>query len=350
MLKNTFFYKLSHWEYWSTYMFYLPNIPYVTYLAIKAKSPVFYTATNPAIKNSGDGTESKYKTVQLIPEKYRPKSVLVTPNESFKTVLKNISTEKVTFPLIAKPDIGFRGMLVKKINSENELEKYLEKYPLNIIIQEFITYKNECGILYYRLPNEEKGRVTSFTLKKFSTVIGDGKLTLSELILADDRAKIYYDLFKDIHKENMLLIPNKGKEILLTAIGNHSKGTEFLNGNNLINDALIDTIDTINKQINGWYYGRLDIKYNTFEELIKGDNFKILEINGIISEATHVFDANKYSYFDAIKAIKDHWTIVYKIATTNHKLYNVKYAKTFTFLKEMKDLRRYVKKVKKLNL
>ncbi len=348
MSRKVFFHKLSNWEYWPTFMFYLPNIPYVIYLAIKAKSPVFYTATNPEIKNSGDGTESKYKTIQLVPEKYRPKTVLVTPNEHFKTVLKNIEAEKIKFPLIAKPDIGFRGMLVEKINSENELKEYLKKYPLNIIIQEFITYKNECGIFYYRLPNEKKGTITSITLKKFSTVIGNGKSTLSELILADERAKIYFDLFQEIHKENMLLTPNDSEEILLTAIGNHSKGTEFLSGNDLISDKLINTIDSINKQINGWYYGRLDIKYNTIEKLENGEDFKILEINGIISEATHVFDSKKYSYFDALKAIKNHWKIVYKIATINHKLYGVKYAKTFAFLKDMKGLRSYIKTIKKM--
>ncbi len=350
MNRKKFLHKLSNWEYWSTYMFYLPNIPYVTYLAIKAKSPVFYTATNPVIKNSGDGTESKYKTIQLIPEKYRPKTVFISPKEVFKSVINKIEKAEIKFPLIAKPDVGFRGMLVKKIYSENELEEYLKKYPLDIIIQEFITYKNECGILYYRLPNEEKGTITSITLKKFSTVIGDGISTLSELILADERAMLYYDLYQDIHKENMLLVPEKNKEILLTAIGNHSKGTEFLGGNELISNKLIDTIDTINKEINGWYYGRLDIKYNSFKELEKGESLKILEINGIISEPTHVFDSKKHSYFDAVKAINNHWKIVYNIATINHKVYGVKYAKTTTFLKEMQNLKNYIKKVKRLSL
>lgn len=350
MSRKIFFHKLSNWEYWPTFMFYLPNIPYVIYLAIKAKSPVFYTATNPRIKNSGDGTESKFKTTLLIPKKHRPKTILATPKQRFSTIQKNIATEKIKFPLIAKPDIGFRGMLVKKINSENELKEYLKKYPIDIIIQEFISLKNECGIFYYRLPNEKSGTITSITLKKFSTVIGNGKSTLSELILEDKRAKIYYDIFQDIHKENMNLVPRKNKEISLTAIGNHSKGTQFKNGNRLISNELIKIISEIEQQIDGWFYGRLDIKYDTFEKFINNKKFKILEINGIISEPTHVFDARTYSYFDAVKAIREHWKIVYKIATTNHKFYNIEYAKTFDFIKEMKELKGYIKKVKILNL
>ncbi len=341
--------KLLHWEYWPTPLFYIPNLPTAFYLAIKARNPVFFTAVNPAIKNSGDGMESKYKTIQLIPEQYRPKTILVAPNENFETTLKNIELAQITFPLIAKPDVGFRGILVQKINSESELKKYL-KYPLDIILQEFISYKNECGIFYHRIPNEKKGTITSITLKKFLTVIADGTSTLSGLILADKRARLYYTILKEIHQDDLFSIPKKGEEILLTVIGNHSKGTQFIDGNHLINEKLSQMIDTINHQINGWYYGRLDIKYDSFEKLMNGKDFKILEINGIISEATHVFDSSQNSYFSAVKAINKHWKIIYKIGTINNKINNIQYTKASEFIKEMMALRKYSKKIKKLGL
>ena len=117
MKNNHFFYKLFHWEYWPSFLFYLPNIPLALYLAIKAKSPVFFSATNPAIKNSGNGMESKFDTLQLIPEALRPKSILVKPTESYVSIKKRIKDSYIEYPLIAKPDIGFRGLLVKKINT-----------------------------------------------------------------------------------------------------------------------------------------------------------------------------------------------------------------------------------------
>lgn len=86
--------------------------------------------------------------------------------------------EKIEYPLIAKPDIGFRGLLVKKIENESELKSYIQKYDINIIIQEYINCKNECGIFYHRHPNEEKGVITSITLKKFLNITGDGSSTL----------------------------------------------------------------------------------------------------------------------------------------------------------------------------
>jgi D-alanine-D-alanine ligase-like ATP-grasp enzyme len=342
--------KLKNWEYWPTYMFYVPNLPYAFYLALKAKSLTFYTAANPILKSSGNGTESKFESLQHIPKKYKPKTILVSPSENLDAVLEKIELEKIEFPLIVKPDIGFRGLLVQKINTEIELKKYLKKYPLNIIIQEFIKYKNECGIFYYRLPNEKTGHITSITLKKFLSIIGDGKSTLSELILNDERASIYYDIFKDIHREELNLIPKKNKEVLLSSIGNHSKGTQFKNGNGLISDELTTIIQEIEQHIEGWNYGRLDIKYDTFDKVLSDKKFKILEINGIISEPTHVFDASTYSYFDALKAIRKHWKILYNVSTTNHELGNVEYIKPMKFLNDALELRTYIKRVKELSL
>ncbi len=344
------FHRLTNWEHWPSYMFYLPNIPYSFYLALKARNLVFFTATNPAIKNSGNGMESKYETIKMIPEAYKPKTVFIKTETAFKTILKKIDLNSIDFPLIAKPDIGFRGVLVQKIDSKNELKVYFESNPIDIIIQEFILYPKECGIFYYRLPNEKSGTITSITLKKFLSVLGDGHKTLSELILNDKRAYLYFEILKKIHGDTLESIPKKGDEVTLTVIGNHSKGTEFIDGNHLINKKLTEAIDKISHQIEGWFYGRLDIKYESIEKLMKGKNFTILEINGIISEPTHIYDSSKNSYFDAVRTIKNHWKIIYQVATNNHKQQNVAYANTMEFCKEMIALKKYAKKLNKLRL
>ncbi len=328
-------------------MFYVPNLPYVFYLAARAKHTAFFSAANPALKSAGNGTESKYDTILLVPEKHRPKTILAKANSDFNTVLKNIEKEKIAFPLIAKPDIGFRGLLVQKIYSEKELKSYLNEYPINTLIQEFLDEKNECGIFYHRNPNSKKGKISSITLKRFLSVIGDGTSTLKELILADERAMLYIDLFEKIHQKEIDLIPKKGKKMALTAIGNHSKGTEFINGNHLISTALEKTFDTLSTTIPGWFYGRIDVKYNSFKELENG-NYKILEINGIISEPTHIYDSTNYTYFKALKSIRTHWKYVFNVATINHKNYGIPYKSSRKFITEMIELRAYIKKIKNL--
>lgn len=330
-------------------MFYLPNVPYAFYLAYKAKHLAFFSATNPCIKSSGNGTESKYETILLVPEKHRPKSVLIKPNTDFEIVCKNIQEQKINFPLIAKPDIGFRGLLVEKIASKDALKNYLEKYAIDIIIQEFLDYENECGIFYHRNPKNDSGKISSLTLKRFLSVTGDGTSTLKELILADERAKLYIELFSKIHQDKLTGIPVKNKVIKLTAIGNHSKGTQFINGNHLISDKLTTTFDKLSKSIPGWYYGRIDLKYNTFEELEEGIDFKILEINGIIAEPTHIYDSQNYTYLKALKAIRTHWKSLFTIAITNHRNFNTPYKDSISFLNEIILLKKYTKKIKRLS-
>ena len=338
--------KAFHWEYWPSSLFYIPNLPYAFYLAAKAKHPAFFSVANPSIKSSGNGTESKFATLALIPEKYKPKTILHVAESSIFDTLEKLKTAKIEYPLIAKPDIGFRGLLVQKINSETELINYLEKYPLHIVIQEFIAYKNECGIFYLRNPNEENGKITSVTLKKFLMVIGDGTSTLKELIVKDKRASLYLDFLVEIHQEDLKRIPNFGEEVKLSVIGNHSKGTQFLNGNHLINNKLQSTFDDLSKNINGWFYGRIDLKYNDFAEVENGSDFKILEINGIISEPTHIYDAENSSYLKALKAIRTHWKSLYDISVINHKNNNIPYKSSKEFISEMFQLRAYTKKVK----
>jgi hypothetical protein len=342
--------KYTNWEYWPPYMFYLPVVPYAFYLALKSKSFGFFSAVNPAFEGSGNGFESKYTTVQLIPKKYRPKTIYIKTGEKITNILPKLAAKNIEFPLIIKPDIGFRGLLVKKINSENELTEYINKYnSIPLLLQEFIKFENECGIFYHRIPDKKNGVITSITLKKYLAVVGNGTSSLLELIKNDNRAKIYVTLISELNKDKLLTVPQKGKEVILNRIGNHSKGTQFINGNHLINKELTDFFDLLNYSISDWYYGRIDIKYNNFNELIKGENFKIIEINGIISEPTHIYDASKGNYFQALKSIKNHWKIAYNIGVKNNKLNNVSFTNLQYLIKLYFKYKKYLKKVSALS-
>ena len=347
-LKSSYI-KLTQWEHWPTYMFYVPLIPYFILSALKAKHPVYYLAVNPAIKYSGNGTESKFETLEIIPDIYKPKSVLIREDTPFDLILKTIDKSGITYPLIVKPDIGFRGYLVKRISTKEELATYFKKNNITTIIQEFINYDNECGIFYHRMPGNNQGKITSITLKKFLKVKGDGVSTLSELINNDSRAFLYIDLLQNIHGNKLNTVPENNEVITLSVIGNHSKGTQFINGNHLNDKELEAAFDRITKDFEGWYYGRLDIKYDSFEKLKKGEAFKILELNGIISEPTHIYDPSKTNYFKALKSIKAHWDIIKDISLKNHRVNHIEYPKVIPYLKDILWLRKHAKKLKRLN-
>ena len=351
MKRNPAFVKLTQWEHWHTFAYYMPLFPFFIWRSLKAGHPIFYTIANPAILFAGSGTESKFKTLDLLPEPLIPKSFLFTTNDSVSELPNHMKKKGFNFPIIAKPDIGFRGYLVKKIDSIQGLKNYLKHVEEDVIIQEFIPYDNELGIFYHRIPGQKKGEITSVTIKKFIKIKGDGQLTLAELIEKDDRAFLYTDLFHAIHQDKLEHILNIGEEMTLSVIGNHSKGTQFINGNHLINDELEAFIDKICQQVEGWYYGRLDIKYINYDKLLKGEDFKILEVNGIISEPTHIYDASHKdaSYFKALKSINTHWNIMGKIAQKLHKDEDIPYPSVLAYFKNMLWLRSHTQKLKKLH-
>jgi hypothetical protein len=264
--------------------------------------------------------------------------------------LNRLKNSDIDYPFIVKPDIGFRGYLVKKINTQEDLKNYFSKINIPVIIQEFIDYKNEIGVFYHRIPGDKKGKITSITIKKYPTVTGNGKSTLSELILSDKKVFLYYDLLKNIHKEKMEDVIIKDRIITLSEIGNHSKGTQFLNGNHLINDELENIFNVLNDNIDGWFYGRIDLKYQSFDQLCKGKYFKVVEINGVMSEPTHIYDTSGgATYYEAVNSIKYNWKTLDKIALKNHMNYGVQYPKLIPFVRNMAELRKHAKKLIKLN-
>lgn len=312
--------RWRNWEYWSSNKFYWFMWVWGPLLALRARHPAFFTAANPGIYTGGFGFESKYETLMKIPAQYRPKTILIKKEYDCNLTFQNIEEAGITFPLIAKPDLGFRGFLVKKIDTPEELKLYLTKYPIDFIIQEFVWKDGEFGILYHRFPNQKSGNITSVTLKEFLSVTGDGESTVLELVQQSPRALLQLDRLKETNAELLSIVPAVGERMPLGVIGNHSKGTRFISGNHLIDKQLIETFDTIADQIPGFHYGRFDIKCSSWENLKQGKDITIIELNGTCSEPTHIYDPQRSTYFKALYEIFRHWLLIQKIATANHRL------------------------------
>ncbi len=100
--------------------------------------------------------------------------------------------------------------------------------------------------------------------------------------------------------------------------GNHARGAKFLDDSHLIDKQLTNVIDNACKRVKDFYYGRLDIRYNDWQELKQGKNFCIIEVNGAGSEPTHMYDP-KHSLIFARKEIIRHWILLWRISRMNHK-------------------------------
>tara|TARA_R110002124_G_scaffold188441_4_gene355636 strand:+ start:5491 stop:6525 length:1035 start_codon:yes stop_codon:yes gene_type:complete len=340
--KSNFFIKLTHWEYWPTWLVYSPVLFYFFLLSLRARSPFFFTLANPDMEMGGLYNCSKYRQLKKLPENLIPKTVFLQSGASLDTALKALETQNIDFPIIAKPDRGERGTAVKLIRDGSQLGLYLQESKSDVLLQEFIQSSFEAGVFYYRLPSENSGKIPSIVLKDFLTVIGDGKSNLKDLVNEILRGRLVSKgLFKDgrLNPEEVLAF---GEEKLLEPIGNHNRGTKFLDGSHLANPELIRFFDKTSHQLGTFFYGRVDLKAPSMEDFIQGKGIKILEINGVNAEPAHIYDPNA-KLFDGIKTLLKHWGIIYQISRENKHL-----ASSTGSIKEALDHYNRWRKIKKI--
>lgn len=311
--------KYTHYEYWPWWLFYTPLLPYWLWLAVKNKSLAYFSAANPGIELGGFFGESKSGILSLISEEYKAKSWFVPYSTNTLELKEKIIAREFTFPLIAKPDVGERGNQVTKIETLEQLIVYHQGAKGSYIIQEFIDYDIELGVLYSRMPDSESGMVSSVTLKKFMAVTGDGQSTIKQLMEKQTRTRFQIKRFEIEHGGILNNVIRNGEYKLLEPIGNHCRGTEFIDNNFLINQQLHSTFDRISKPIKGFYYGRFDLKVKSIADLYKGTNIKIMELNGASSEPGHIYDAGKHNIFKAYKDLMWHWKRLAEISGVNIK-------------------------------
>jgi hypothetical protein len=317
-LRRPFFIRLFNWEYWSFNTIYIPIYIVWIWLCVRARSFFFFAASNPKIKNGGFLNESKKDIFPLIPAGIHPKTVFFSVPSNADIVVAELKKNGLQFPLIGKPNIGGRGRGIKALRDEQDVREYLKIAFLDFHIQEFVPYKNEVGIFYYRYPDKSSGNISGIVGKEFLKVVGDGKSTVQHLLLKNNRAILQLKNLEETNPDLLLTVLQQGEERTIVPYGNHARGAKFLDCSDLICDELIATFDKICQRIPDFHFGRLDIRFNTWEELKKGLHFSVIEVNGAGSEPTHIYDP-KHSIFFAWKEIIRHWIILWRISRMNHK-------------------------------
>jgi membrane protein DedA with SNARE-associated domain len=315
--------RATRWEFWPPWIFYLPVLCYLGYLALRHRSLTVFTAANPAMPASGFIGESKWEILQGLSGSngFIARAAPIESSGGLTgriTRAKSLMAEKgLHFPVVLKPDAGQRGAGVGLIRSEAELEAYLGNTKARTIIQEYVP-GYEFGVFYYRYPSASKGRIFSITEKRFPVVTGDGKSDLEHLILKDKRAIYMARFYLKQLGEWLRNVPAKGETVQLVELGTHCRGAIFLDGSWVKTEALEEAIDLISKAYNGFYFGRFDIRTSSIEDFKQGRNFKVVELNGVTSEATHIYDP-KNGLFTAYKILFAQWRIAFEIGAQNRR-------------------------------
>jgi D-alanine-D-alanine ligase-like ATP-grasp enzyme len=346
LLHRPFFIRLLNWEYWSFHSVYAWIYPVWFFLCLRARSFFFFSASNPSIENGGFLLESKKKIADILPEEFHPKTVLIQPGESKESALAAIRAAGLAYPMIVKPDIGGKGRGVKKVHNDEELWNYISKFPFDMLVQNFIPFEEEVGIFYYRYPGEERGHISGIVGKHFLKVRGDGQSTIEQLLRREKRYILQLPALEKMMGEKLREVLPAGEEQVLVPYGNHARGAMFVDYSDWVDERLLSMIDEICKKIPGFYYGRLDIRYNSLDKLKEGKEFSIIELNGAGSEPTHMYDPG-HSLFNAWGFIIRHWIILWRISRRNHAQ-GVPYMSTREGVKMFRETRKYDKVLESL--
>ncbi len=322
--------NLSYYEFWPAWRFYWPIWIYICYLALRYRGVTLLTASNPGFPFGGLVGESKglilSRAKQILGEMIPPFVVFNrqtdSPKEASSRALKICEEKNIKFPFVAKPDLGCRGAGVQKLHDVQDLENYLLIFPhqQNIIFQELVDLEGEAGIFFVRNPHQSDGQIISITLKYFPYVHGDGKSTLKELIEREPRASKLPGIYLKRFSDQLSSIPAEGERVRLAFAGNHSKGTIFRNGNHLITAQMNNVFNSLFKSIPGFYFGRIDIRFKDFIRIREGHpEFRVIEINGAGSEATHIWDS-RTPLLTAWRDVAQQFHLAWQIGAINKKL------------------------------
>ncbi len=307
----------SPFEFWPGWIFYAPVVLYWIYLGIRFRSLSLATAANPTITSGGLCGESKSSILDQIGRDQRIWVAefvkVVTGRDDATMALERMRERNIGFPVVAKPDVGCHGNGVRLVTDLSALQRVLTDYPagVDLLLQEFVPFEGEAGVFYVRLPGLAP-QITSLTLKQAPCVRGDGRSTLRELIQADERASILARLFYPRLRDQLDDVVPAGRLVRLVFTGNHCKGSVFKDGRSEITSSLTTRIDEICGSMPQFYFGRVDLRFNDIAALRRGDNFRIIEVNGVGSEATHIWDPQT-SLVDAYRAQFGHYKMAFTI-------------------------------------
>jgi hypothetical protein len=257
---------LSYFEFWPGWLFYAPVIVHWILLGLRYLDFSLPTAANPMIATGGLCGESKTAILDLVGPSARdliaPYATVTARADGLADVERAMAQMELQYPVVLKPDIACNGTGVRLAHSRDDVTRYLEAFPSgeHLVVQDFVDTPHEAGLFYIRRPDEPLGRITSVTLKTPPVVTGDGRSSLHALILADERAS----------------------------------------------------------RVSHLYVGRIDVRFTSVSALCRGAGFKVIEINGVGSEATDIWD-RRTKLLDAWQVQFFHYGEAFRIGAANRR-------------------------------
>jgi len=255
---------------------------------------------------------SKYQIQENIGHQHFPATDYISPDQSIDQLHQQLTrfTDANAYPVIVKPDEGMTGRGIVSIRSADDIPRacrLVEGFPY--MVQAYVPGDFEFGVFWYRLNGQCK--ISGINQKHFPTVTGDGQSAVGELARKHPRYTSFWESFLKERDDLETILPATQQKIL-SRIGSHTMGCRFTDETQLANDAILSRINSVFTDFPGYNYGRLDVKSLSLEAFISGE-FDVIEVNGIESQATHMFDP-KYGFSDALKILNEHARILAQVS------------------------------------
>ncbi|MBL8874611.1 MAG: carboxylate--amine ligase [Phycisphaerae bacterium] len=312
--------RLMRWEFWPSWVLYALLVPHILCLMIRHRSATIFTAANPRIPLGGLVGESKWQILNRLPvHAIVPTAVVESGNVQARcaALAMVMQARGWSFPLVLKPDVGERGSGVRLVQSAQAAQTYFEEQPERVLAQIYHPGPFEAGVFYVRHPAKKRGRIFSITDKVPPIVIGDGESNLETLIWRHPRYRLQARVFLNRLGPEARRVPRLGEPVRLALAGNHCQGTMFRDGDRLLTPALARAIDDIVQAAPGFCFGRFDIRYECADDFRAGRGFRIVELNGVLSESTNVYDP-AFGLLRALRVLMRQWTLAFEIGSENH--------------------------------
>lgn len=314
--------RWRHWEFWPPWLFYPPVVAWILWLGLRHRGPTVFTAANPGLPAGGFIGEPKRDILRRLEAAGAPLAhwELLPAERSAAERLAAVEAFRARhglgWPVVLKPDAGQRGSGVAVVRSAMEAERYLAACRVDALVQEHVPGE-ELGVFYARRPGEEHGRVLSVTEKAMPEVTGDGRRTVEELVLADPRAVALAGLYLGGLGAGAARVPAAGDRVRLVEVGNHCRGAIFRDGRRFSTPELEAAVDRISRACDGFYFGRYDLRGESHAAIAAG-RFAVIELNGVTSEMTHVYD-RRISLLEAWRTLAGQWRLAFEIGSENRR-------------------------------
>ena len=316
---------VSFFEFWPGWIFHLPVV--VQWFAFGARygDLSLLTAANPCIETGGLCGESKGAILDQMAQPARDlvaryTCVDINGHNGEDAACAAMQLASLMFPLVVKPDIGCNGTGVQLVSDSAALSRYIAAFPhgRRLMLQEYVSHDNEAGIFYIREPGAARGQITSITYKHPPIIVGDGHRTLRQLVCEHPRFGRKPGLFLSRVQGRLDAIPRSGDRVQLLFVGNHCKGSLFEDGTHDATAALLEAVEGVARALPEFYFGRIDVRFISRAKLRAGTGFRILEVNGVGAEATHVWDP-AMSLAAAWRSELAHFGAAWRIGAVNRR-------------------------------